>query len=74
MSSAHYFRDKAAQCRRLSKHITDREVAAMLFALASEFDAQASAVDAGDPAAYLIGSDDLPLKKPDGDGRAREEG
>jgi hypothetical protein len=72
MSSAHYFRDTAAQCRRLSKHIADREVAAMLFALASEFDAQASAVDAGDSAAYLVGSDDPPLKKPDG--VAREEG
>jgi hypothetical protein len=47
--SAFYFRDKAAQCRRLAKEILYRNDPAIdaLLALAAEFDAKAAEVERG---------------------------
>jgi hypothetical protein len=63
MESANYFREKAEQCRRLARSIPTRNdpTGVSLHALAVEFDATASAIDARSAAAQFIGyGDDVP--------------
>jgi hypothetical protein len=60
LESASYFREKAEQCRRLSRCIgrLDDPTADSLKALAIEFDAAAAVVDARIAAAQAIGYGD----------------
>jgi hypothetical protein len=63
MESASYFREKAEQCRRLADCILTRNdpTAVSLAALAVEFDAAATVIEARTAAAQLIGyGDDVP--------------
>jgi hypothetical protein len=63
MESASSFREKAEQCRRLAVCILTRNdpTATSLRALAIEFDAAASVIDARTAAALAIGyGDDIP--------------
>lgn len=75
MASAVYFRQKAEQCRRLAKHIYSGNdpTAASLGALAIEFDARATALEAETAAAVQIGYGDdigdLSARKPSGNGQ-----
>ena len=63
METASYFREKAVQCRRLALCIGRQNdpTAASLEALAIEFDAAATVIDARTAAALAIGyGDDMP--------------
>lgn len=67
MESSTYFREKAAQCRRLAKVIltkNDPAIAALL-ALADEFDARAAALTAREKAARAIGLGDDVVPPPE---------
>jgi hypothetical protein len=52
---AKYFRDKAAQCRRLAANIVGDPTAEALLRLAEEFEAKAAAYDARERDAFAIG-------------------
>lgn len=59
MPNAIYFRQKAEQCRRLSKSLMSTDSAAIsLNALAVEFDAQGAALEAEAKAALTMGFGD----------------
>jgi hypothetical protein len=53
-----YFRDKAAQCRRLAANIVGDPTAEALLSLAEEFEAKAAAQVARERAALAIGVGD----------------
>ena len=53
-----YFREKAAQCRRLAENIVGDPTAEALLRLAVEFDAKAVACDARQRTALAIGVGD----------------
>lgn len=59
--SAEYFREKARQCRRLSKSITDDAARLGLDALAAEFDAKAAAAEAQAHSVALLGNGNDPV-------------
>lgn len=70
VQSASYFREKAEQCRRLRRAIFTRNdpTAASLEAMAVEFDAQATAIEARTPAADMLGyGDDVPKEQEEAD-------
>jgi hypothetical protein len=58
--NAAYFREKAEQCRRLARSILSRNdpTQASLIAMAAEFDAQATAIEATVATAHVIGFGD----------------
>jgi hypothetical protein len=76
MQTAHYFRQKAEQCRRLAASIlAPNDLTAVgLNALAVEFDSQAALIEAETSAAKTIGygaDEDRPTPANDGDGTRR---
>jgi len=58
-----YFREKAAQCRRLAANIAGDPTAEALLRLAEEFDAKAAAQVARERTALAIGDGDAKPRK-----------